>query len=287
MTRDIALGLIDPNPDNPRKTYHRIQELAATIEGLGLLQNLVVIQHGGGPPEPPRFMLRAGHRRLRAMLLLVERKSPGWTLETKVPCHILQPGKEGDLEALVENIQREATYPWEEGASFDRIVQTQGLTFEEIGKQIGRSRSQVSLRVRISRGLSPKLVPILVRIGSAGPNVNDLDKLAAMTDKDTLGADHDKQRAWLERYLTTEPKKRKKYKTRQMMDERIRKLDEMKLPENIRAIIDSVIRYLGGEDLVLPGFTDRMSGSGYAGRQEPFHPTMLESALGEVIEESP
>jgi len=272
MTRDVPLHLIDANPANHRKTFARIPELAATIEGLGLLQNLVVLQNGD------RFELRAGERRLRAMRLLVERRAPGWTAETRVACVILEKGKEGDLESLVENIQREATFPWEEGAKFDEIVQKQGLTLEEIGRQIGRSKSYATQRVRISRGLSPKLIPILSRIGPAGPNVNELDKLAAMIDKNTLGPEHDRQRAWLEKYLTTEPKKRKKYKTKQMMEERIRKLDEMHLPENIRAIVDSVIRYLSGEDLVLPGFVNK-PGGGFAGRREPFHPTMLEKSL--------
>lgn len=276
MTKEIPLGLIRPFPDNARKTFSRVPELAATIEGLGLLQNLVVVKLPNENGEE-RYELRAGERRLRAMLLLVERKSPGWTLDRKVACCVLEPGRDGDLESLVENIQREATFPWEEGAGFDRIVQNQGLTYEQIGQQIGRSRSHVSLRVRISRGLSPKIIPVLIRIGHAGPNVNELDKLAAMIDRDTLGPEHDKQKAWLEKYLTHEPQKRKKYKTRRMMEDRVQKLDEMDLPEHIRAIVDSVIRYLGGEDLVLPGFTKRPDG--FAGRQKPFHPTMLEDAL--------
>jgi ParB-like chromosome segregation protein Spo0J len=44
VTKEIPLGLIRPFPDNARKTFSRVPELAATIEGLGLLQNLVVVK---------------------------------------------------------------------------------------------------------------------------------------------------------------------------------------------------------------------------------------------------
>lgn len=259
----IELGLIDPNPENPRKTFQRIGDLAATIEGLGLLQNLVVVRRvvphlqsePGGVPGSVRFLLRSGERRLRAMRLLVEKGRPGWTLEKKIPCLVLGRESIGELEALVENVQRQDLPPWEEGARFARIIEGCGLTAQEIGKQIGKSRSYVNLLVRIARGLSPKIIPILSRIGGAGPNLTELDALAGLTDKDTMGPDHDKQRKWLENFLTVDPKKRRrKNKTRKNLEDRLHRLEEMDMPETVRAIVDAIVKYLDGEEFVLPEF---------------------------------
>jgi ParB/RepB/Spo0J family partition protein len=273
---EAPLNLIDPNPENARKTFPRIPDLAATIEGLGLLENLVVIKKSDG-----RYELRAGERRLRAMLLLISQGSPGWTLERQVACKVLDDGSDGELEALVENIQREPLAPWEDGAAFDRIVQRKGLTFQQIGEQIGKSRSHVSLLVRISRGLSPKLIPILTRIGKNGTvGLRQLDKMASMIDQDTLGPDHDKQRKWLEAHLTAEPKKRrKKYRTRRALEDRMRALEKIDMPENVRAIADAIVRYLEGEELVLPEFA--RDGNFVRPRPpiEPFRPTELEDSL--------
>jgi ParB family chromosome partitioning protein len=276
MIIEVPLRLIDPNPDNARKAFPRIVELAATIEGLGLLENLVVIKRDGG-----RFELRAGERRLRAMLLLISQDSPGWSLDRKVPCKILDDGSDGELEALVENIQREPLAPWEDGAAFDRIVQNKGLTFQQIGEQIGKSRSHVSLLVRISRGLSPKLIPILTRIGkNAAVGLRQLDKMASMIDQDTLGPDHEKQRKWLEAHLTTEPKKRRrKYRTRRALEDRMRSLEKLDMPENVRAIADAIVRYLGGEELVLPEFAKDGNFVHPRPPVEPFMPTELEDSL--------
>lgn len=276
MILEVPLSLIDPNPDNARKSFPRIADLAATIEGLGLLQNLVVVKKG------ERFELRAGERRLRAMLMLISQERPGWSIKREVPCKVLDSGREGELEALVENIQREPLAPWEDGAAFDRIVQLKGLTFQEISAQIGKSRSHVSLLVRISRGLSPKLIPILTRIGKGSTvGLRQLDKMAGMIDKDTLGPDHDKQRKWLESYLTSTPKqRRKKYRTRRALEERMRSLEKLDMPENVRAIADSIVRYLEGEELVLPEFAKDGAFERRAHPPlEPFMPTELEESL--------
>jgi ParB-like chromosome segregation protein Spo0J len=281
MILDVPLRLIDPNPDNARKTFTRLTDLAATIEGLGLLQNLVVVKKAGDEGDG-RFELRAGERRFRAMLMLISQERPGWSLDRQIPCKVLEPGREGELEALVENIQREALAPWEDGAAFDRIVQLKGLTFQEIAQQIGKSRSHVSLLVRISRGLSPKLIPILTRIGKSGSvGIRHLDKMAAMIDKDTLGPDHDKQRKWLESYLSSAPKeRRRKYRTRRALEDRVRKLSNLDMPENVRAIVDSIVRYLDGDNFVLPEFAkDGTFERSPRPPIEPFMPTELEESL--------
>lgn len=280
-TRDIPLGLIDPSRDNPRKTYPQIPELAATIEGLGLLQNLVVYESDG------RYEVKAGSRRLKAMHLLVEQNRPGWNLETPVSCRVLQKGREGDLEALVENIQRVNLPPWDDGAAFDKIVQNQGLTYEDIGKQIGKSREHIGSRVRLARGLSPQIIPILARIWPSGPNIHELGKLASFIDKDTLKPDHDRQRKFLEELLTHGVRtkgKRKKYRTRVALEDRIKKLGNMELPDHVQAIVDSILRYIDGEDLVLPAFTGAPEAF-VKKHPEPYRSTELEASLSRLEQE--
>ena len=259
MIQEIPLGILDENPDNPRKTFHHIPELAATIEEMGLLQNLVVVRKGGPAVDGiNRYELRAGGRRLRAMKLLAADNRPGWTPDRLISCKVLEKS-DGDLEALAENSHREDLPPWEDGAAYDRIVQNHGITHSEIGRQIGKSQSHVSRLVRIARGVSPKLIPVLSRIGKAGPNILELEKLALMVDKDTLGPDHDKQRKWLEVYLTVPSgkKKIKPNKNRRYFEDRLRKLENMELPEHISAIVESIVRYLGGENFVLPEFASK------------------------------
>jgi ParB/RepB/Spo0J family partition protein len=251
----IPLGLLDPSPHNARQNYPNLDELAATILEIGLLQNLVVKKDGD------RFIVEAGNRRLRAMLRLVEQKH--WTLDNPVPCRVV---KDGEIESLVENIQREEVVPWEQGAGFIRLIDGRGLTHDQIARCIGKSKSYVSLRQRISRGLSPKLIPILIRIGAARPNVLELDKMAQLIDKDTLGPDHEKQRRWLERFLATGRQRKKgKRRTNQFFKQRIRALENMTFTPDVEPIIQAVIKFFDGEELVIPEPTE-----------DPYSPAALE-----------
>jgi ParB/RepB/Spo0J family partition protein len=243
MRTSIPLHLIDPNPNNPRKVYTRIEELADTIFECGLINNLVVKRAGD------RFEVRAGHRRRKALLLLVEQGRI--QDDHPVPCFVID--REGDIEAIVENVQREPLPPWEDGAAYERLVEKYGMTHEQIGKAIGRSRSHVTKSITISRGLSPKIVPVLIRIGSAGPNFLELLRLAQMTDKVTSQPDHDKQRKWLESFVTRGTKgRKKKYKTTRYYSDRLRALERMEFSRDIEVVVQAVVRYLNGEPMVLP-----------------------------------
>lgn len=250
MRTGIPLHLIDPNQNNPRKVYTRIEELADTIFECGLINNLLVKKKEDG-----RFEIRAGHRRWKALVMLMEQGRI--EDDYAVPCFVTD--REGDIEAIVENMQREPLPPWEDGASYERLVEKYGMTHEQIGKAIGRSRSHVTKSVSISRGLSMKIVPILIRIGSAGPNFNELIRLAQMTDKVTSQPDHDKQRKWLESFVTRGSKGsgRKKYKTTRYYSDRLRSLERMEFSGEVEVVIQAVVRYLNGEPMVLPHFENQ------------------------------
>lgn len=59
----------------------------------------------------------------------------------------------------------------------------------------------------------------------------------------------------------------------------MRKLSNMDMPENVRAIADSIIRYLEGEELVLPEFARGGDFQRTPPPIEPFMPTELEESL--------
>ena len=87
----LPVDAIAPNPDQPRRVFpqHELEELAASIRSLGLLQPLTVRRGERG------WELVAGERRLRAA------KLAGLT---EVPCLSLQiDSQRSSLLALVEN----------------------------------------------------------------------------------------------------------------------------------------------------------------------------------------
>lgn len=243
---EVPLSLIDPNTTNPRKAFLHIKELADAIEVVGLLQNLVVKEKPGG-----RYEVKAGDRRRLALLRLVaEKRLPP---DPNVRCFVISGS--GDIETVVENVQRDALPPWEDGDSFNRLVEQRGMTHDEIGKAIGKSRSHVSMCIRIHRGLSEKLIPVLFRIGAAGPNVLQLLEVSKMVDKDTLGPDHEKQMKWLQSFVTRGVKKdgKKRYKTRRYYQDRLRILERMDFPKEVDDVVQAIVRYLNGEEMTLPG----------------------------------
>ena len=107
----IAVTLIDPNPNQPREEFdlEAINDLAASIEAVGLLQPVVVRSDGD------RYVLVAGERRLRAMKQLGRPEVPAVIRsETDAATNL--------TEALVENLQREDLSPLEEAAAYQELI---------------------------------------------------------------------------------------------------------------------------------------------------------------------
>ena len=60
---EISVDDVDPDPDQPRKTFEDLETLTASIAVIGIKQPLLVRAH---PKERGRYRLIAGERRLRA-----------------------------------------------------------------------------------------------------------------------------------------------------------------------------------------------------------------------------
>ena len=134
----IAIDSIDGNPFQPRTTFDEqtMEELAASIRKLGIVQPLTVREIGGG-----RYQLIAGERRLRAA------RVAGLT---HVPAYIRTADDQAMLElALVENIQREDLDAVEVAISFQRLIEECKLTQEQLSERVGKQRSTVTNYLRL------------------------------------------------------------------------------------------------------------------------------------------
>jgi ParB family chromosome partitioning protein len=136
--RDVAVELIRPNPEQPRRDFdgESLLALAESIKARGVLQPLVVRPLVGGS-----FELIAGERRLRAAKLA--------GLE-RVPAILRDTAESERLElALVENMAREDLNPVDEARACATLVDDLGVTKEELGRRVGRSRVAISNAIRL------------------------------------------------------------------------------------------------------------------------------------------
>ena len=129
---------IEPNPGQPRRHFDpdALQALAASIRENGLLQPVVVRRGEGGV-----YQIIAGERRWRACRLAGL---------TEIPAVILEAD---DLRAaqlaLIENLQREDLNPIEEAGGYQTLIDTFGLTQEDVAHRVGRSRPAVANALRL------------------------------------------------------------------------------------------------------------------------------------------
>ncbi len=136
--RHLAPDLIRPNPRQPRRSFEgaALLALSESIRARGILQPLVVRPLPGGS-----FELVAGERRLRAARLAGLEEVPAVVRET-------EEAEQLEL-ALVENVAREDLNPVEEARACATLVDDLGLSKEELGRRIGRSRVAVSNLIRL------------------------------------------------------------------------------------------------------------------------------------------
>ena len=136
-TNEIAEGLIDPNPWQPRSIVNDtdLVELANSLREHGLVQPIVVRAYGD------RYQLIAGQRRLFAARRL------GWG---KVPVRVLEVDDRQMSEiAIVENLQRRDLDPLEKAASFKHYLAAWGGTQDELAKRLSIDRSTVANLIRL------------------------------------------------------------------------------------------------------------------------------------------
>ena len=195
---------IYPNPDQPRRVFSQpeLEELAASIRALGVLQPLTVRRREG------QWELVAGERRLRAA------KLAGLS---QVPCLSVQvDSQSSSLLALVENVQRRDLDFWEEALALRQILDTYHLSQEELARRVGRSQSAVANKLRLlklpdealallrAHGATERHARALLRLDSPERQLEAAEQVAAR------GLTVAQTEALVEQLLEDSPRRRKK-----------------------------------------------------------------------------
>ncbi|WP_024540119.1 ParB/RepB/Spo0J family partition protein, partial [Comamonas badia] len=142
--------VLRPTGRNVRKTPRMsIPELAASIQRVGLLQNLIVIPAADGE----HYEVVAGGRRLAALKLLAKkhRIAKDWD----VPCLQVADGT-ARTASLTENVQREQMHPADQFEAFAALV-AEGRPIEDIAADFSVTPLVVQRRLKLAN-VSPRLM---------------------------------------------------------------------------------------------------------------------------------
>ena len=141
----VAIDDLVASPHQPRKQFSQaaLQELADSIRQKGVIQPILAEQRDDGTYE-----IIAGERRFRAARLadldVVPVLTRSFTEEEKIEI------------ALIENLQRQDLNPIEEAFAYRRLIESAGLTQEQLAQRLGINRSTVANAMRLLQ-LSDKM----------------------------------------------------------------------------------------------------------------------------------
>ena len=135
--REIDIGLIYPNPNQPRAHFDvtSIDELAESIRERGVISPILVRPVDGG------YQLIAGERRWRAA-----QQAQLHTIPAMIK--VIDDASSAEI-ALIENIQREDLNAIEEAEGYKKLIDRYGHTQDQLGKLVAKSRSHVANLLRL------------------------------------------------------------------------------------------------------------------------------------------
>lgn len=179
---NVRLTEIEPNRDQPRQDFDEqaLSELADSIAAHGLIQPIVV-----RPTAEGTYKIIAGERRWRACRMA--------GLDT-VPVVVKEVDDKALTElALIENLQREDLNDIELALGFKALMESYGLTQEQVAQSMGKSRSAVTNTLRLLSLKDSELDAVRHGIISAGHArallaCDDEEIRAEMLDKAKNGA---------------------------------------------------------------------------------------------------
>ena len=146
---EMKISEIEPNKQQPRREFDEqaLAQLSESIARHGVLQPLIVRPLPGGS-----YQIVAGERRWRASRMA--------GLQT-VPVIVRELSDRETAElALIENLQREDLSPVEEGEGYVTLMETYGMTQEQVAERVGKSRPAVANAVRLL-SLPPEILELL------------------------------------------------------------------------------------------------------------------------------
>ncbi len=133
----LSLDDIIPNRFQPREVFDEraLKELAVSIREHGVIQPIIVRNVNG------KYEIIAGERRYKASALAGQ---------TKIPAIIRDlDDKESSKVALLENLQRKNLNAIEEARTYQKILEIDEMTQEELAKTMGKSQSAVANKLRL------------------------------------------------------------------------------------------------------------------------------------------
>lgn len=133
----IHLKSIKVNPFQPRKRFDEaaIKELSASIKEHGVLQPIILRKVG------TTYEIVVGERRFRAAKLAGLKE---------IPAVVRQLSDTESMElAILENLQREDLSPIEEAEAYQNLIDSLGLTQEQLAFRLGKSRPHIANHIRL------------------------------------------------------------------------------------------------------------------------------------------
>lgn len=134
----LKVAELEPNRKQPRRDFNEqaLAELADSIAQHGVLQPLLVRPLMGGG-----YQIVAGERRWRASRMA--------GLE-EVPAVVREMSDSQVMElALIENLQREDLNSLEEAEGYRSLMESYGMTQDDVAKTVGKSRPAVANALRL------------------------------------------------------------------------------------------------------------------------------------------
>ena len=133
----IPIEKIFRDENQPRKKFdkEKIEELAQSISKNGLIQPLILTKN-----DNDSYTLVAGERRWRAAQIANLKTLPSLLLPTDL---------DKDEISLIENIQRENLKVTEEAQAYQKLIDKNSYTHEQLSKIVGKSRSHITNLLRI------------------------------------------------------------------------------------------------------------------------------------------
>lgn len=134
---ELYLDDIIPNRFQPREVFNEeaLRELSASIKEHGVIQPIIVRKIGD------KYEIIAGERRYKASALAGL---------TKIPAIIRNlDDKEASKVALLENLQRKDLTAIEEARTYQKILELDSMTQEELGRTMGKSQAAIANKMRL------------------------------------------------------------------------------------------------------------------------------------------
>ncbi len=134
---DLYLDDIIPNRFQPREVFDEkaLEELSISIKEHGVIQPIIVRKIGD------KYEIIAGERRYKASALAGL---------TKIPAIIRNlDDRETSKVALLENLQRKDLTAIEEARTYQKILELDTMTQEELGKTMGKSQPAIANKLRL------------------------------------------------------------------------------------------------------------------------------------------